>query len=83
MMIDESPALHLAVIGAVRRVPLEEQGVHLGVDEVVDGDDLDVRRALDERLERLASDAAEAVDPDSGGHVAYSSRGPLAGPRSR
>ena len=68
MMIDESPALDLAVVRAVRRVVLEQQGVHLGVDEVVDGDDLDVRGALDERLERLAADAAEAVDADAGGH---------------
>ena len=77
------PGLHLAVVRAVRGVPLEQQGVHLRVDEVVHGDDLHVRGALDERLERLASDAAEAVDPDTGGHVAYSSRGPLAGPWSR
>ena len=60
--------LDLAVVGAVRRVVLEQQGVHLGVDEVVDRHDLDVRGALDERLERLAADAAEAVDADAGGH---------------
>ena len=68
MMIERSPALDGAVVGAVGRVVLEQQGVHLGVDEVVDGDDLDVRRALDEGLERLAADAAEAVDADARGH---------------
>ena len=31
-------------------------------------DDLHVGRALDERLERLAADAAEAIDADAGGH---------------
>ena len=47
---------------------LEQQRVHLGIDEVVDRDDLDVRRALDQRLERLAADAAEAVDADTDCH---------------
>ena len=58
----------VAVIGAVRRVVLEQQGVHLGIDEVVDRHDLDVGRALDQRLERLAADAAEAVDADADCH---------------
>ena len=60
----------VARIGAVGRVALEQERVHLGVDQVVDGDDLDVRGALDERLERLATDPAEAVDADAGGHGA-------------
>ena len=60
----------VAVVGAVGRVVLEQERVHLGVDEVVDRDDLDVRGALDERLERLAADPAEAVDADAGGHGA-------------
>ena len=47
---------------------LEQQGVHLGIDEVVDRDDLDVRGSLDKGLERLAADPAEAVDADAGGH---------------
>ena len=69
MMIDASPVCStVARVGAVRRVVLEQERVHLGVDEVVDRDDLDVGRALDERLERLAADAAEAVDADAGGH---------------
>ena len=59
---------HVAVVGAVGRVVLEQQRVHRGVDEVVDGDDLDVGGALDERLERLAADAAEAVDADADCH---------------
>ena len=70
MMIEASPAWTSPGIGAVRRVVLEQQRVHLGVDEVVDRDDLDVRGALDERLERLAADPAEAVDADAGGHGA-------------
>ena len=36
--------LDRARVGAVRRVVLEEERVHLGRDEVVDGHDLDVRR---------------------------------------
>jgi hypothetical protein len=43
-------------------------GVHLGLDEVVDGDHLDVGSALDDRLERLAPDAPEAVDADTDSH---------------
>src|SRR5262249_31606945 len=58
----------VAVVGAVRRVVLEEQGVHLGVDQIGDGDHLDGRGAFDERLERLATDPPEAVDTDTGGH---------------
>ena len=60
----------VARVRAVGRVALEQEGVHLGVDEVVDRDDLDVRGALDEGLERLATDPAEAVDADAGGHGA-------------
>ena len=41
---------------------LEQQGVEACIDQIVDGDDLDVGRALDQRLERLAADPAEAVD---------------------
>ena len=59
---------HLARVGAVRRVVLEQQGVRRDVDEVVDGDDLDAGRALEQRLERLAADAAETVDTDADGH---------------
>ena len=58
----------VALVGAVRRVVLEQQGVGRDVDEVVDGDDLDTRRALEHRLEGLAADAAEAVDSDADGH---------------
>ena len=65
---------------------LEQQGVHLGIDEVVDRHDLDVRRALDERLERLAADAAEAVDADADCHrgdLLAVGVGPLDGERAR
>src|SRR4029077_14866209 len=46
----------------------EQERVELGVDQVIDPDDLDVGRALDESPERLATDPAEAVDPDPNGH---------------
>ena len=59
----------LARVGAVGRVVLEQERIHLDVDEVVDGDDLDLGGSLDERLEGLAADAAEAVDTDTNGHV--------------
>ena len=55
---------------AVGRIVLEQQCVELGFDEVVDRHDLDVGGALDERLERLASDPPETVDADTRGHVA-------------
>ena len=58
----------VALVGAVGRVVLEQQGVGRDVDEVVDGDDLDTRRSLEHRLEGLAADAAEAVDSDADGH---------------
>ena len=57
-------------VGAVRRVALEQQRVHLGVYEVVDGDDLDLRCPFDERLERLSTDPSETVDAHAGGHGA-------------
>src|SRR5207342_1031165 len=57
-------------VRAVRRIALEQERVHLGVDEVVHGDDLDVRGALDECLERLPTDPAETVDADACGHGA-------------
>jgi len=44
---------------------LEQQGVHRRFDEVVDRDDLNVRRPLQERLERLAADPPEPVDADA------------------
>ena len=43
MMIDVVACTDLARVGAVGRVVLEQERVHLDVDEVVDGDDLDVR----------------------------------------
>ena len=52
----------------VRRIALEQERVKGDRDQVVDRDDLDVRRALDERFERLAADAAKAIDADAGGH---------------
>ena len=72
MMIELSPASNVAVVGAVGRVVLEQQRVHLGIDEVIDRDDLDVRGTLDERLERLTADPAEAVDADTDCHLGTS-----------
>ena len=63
-------------VGAVRRVVLEEQGVHAGLDEVVDRDHLDAGRPLQDGLEGLSPNAAEAVDPDSNGHGGTSAGGP-------
>jgi hypothetical protein len=54
---------------AIGRVVAEEERVHLRVDEVVDRHDLNPRRTFDECLERLASDAAEAVDADANCHL--------------
>src|SRR5262249_5951762 len=58
-----------AGIGAVRRVVLEQQRIQARLDEVVHGHDLEVRRSLDDGLEGLAADAAEAVDSDANGHA--------------
>ena len=60
----------VARVGAIGRVVLEQERVHLRVDQVVDGHDLHVRGTLDERLERLSTDPAEAVDTDACGHGA-------------
>ena len=57
-----------AGIGPVGRVVFEEERVHLGVDEVVDRDHLDLRRALDDCPERLTADPSEAIDPYTNGH---------------
>src|SRR3989337_447627 len=67
-------------IGAVGRVVLEEQGVHLRVHEIVDRDDLDRGGPLEERLERLPTDATEAVDADTGGHESFPPAAPTGAP---
>src|SRR5918997_1632646 len=54
-----------ALEGAVVAVVAQQVGVGLGVEEVVDGDDLEVRVAFQQGLVGLTSDPAEAVDPDS------------------
>ena len=65
-----------ARVGAVGRVVLEQERVERRLDEVVDGDDLDVRGSLDERLERLAADPPEAVDADPNCHRPCPPRAP-------
>ena len=57
-----------ARVRSVRGIVLEQKGVEGDRHHIVDGDDLDVWRALDERLERLAADAAEAIDANAGSH---------------
>ncbi len=59
----------LTVEAPVGRVVLEQVRVRLVIREVVDRDDFQlVGMALDDGLESLATDAAEAVDADAGGH---------------
>src|SRR5947207_5792801 len=58
-------------IGAIRRVVLEQQRIERRVDQVVDGHDFDVGRPLDQRLERLSPDPAEAVDADPYSHGSF------------
>jgi len=48
---------------------LEEVGVHLGVSEVVQRDDLDLRMPLERRLQELAADAAESIDRNTSFHL--------------
>ena len=57
-----------ARVGSVRRIVLEQERVEGDGHQVVDGDDLDVRCALDEGLERLAADAAKTIDANAGSH---------------
>jgi hypothetical protein len=47
----------------------EEQSVGRDVDEIVDGDDFELRGALEDGLERLAADPTETVDTDTYCHV--------------
>ncbi len=55
--------LHVTGKRAEIRVVLEQVPHRLGVAEVVRGDDLEVRVALQRGAEEVASDPAEAVDP--------------------
>src|ERR1700729_244536 len=61
------PGLYGAAVDAVVAVELEEVRALLRVDEVVDRSDLDRRMPLHDRLGKVSSDAAEAVDPDAHG----------------
>ena len=62
----------LAVEAALDGVVLQQVGEGLGVGEVVDGDDLDVRTLLEGGAEEVTADAAEAVDTNAGGHFVSS-----------
>ena len=55
-------------VDAVGGVVLEEVGVHLRINEVVDRHHLNFRRALNDRLQALAPNAAEAVNAYAYGH---------------
>ena len=66
--IAPSPSLDLAVERAELRVVLEQVRHRLRVAEVVRGDDLDVRLALELRPEEVAPDPAEAVDAHTNRH---------------
>ncbi len=57
-----------ARVRAVRRIVLEQERVEGDGHQVVDRDNLDVGRALDQRLERLAADAAKTIDANAGSH---------------
>src|SRR5690606_17235936 len=50
---------------AVHAVVLEHVGQALGLQQVVDGNDLDVREVLDRAAQHVAADAAESVDTES------------------
>jgi len=58
-----------AVEVAVRGVVREEERVGRDVHDVVDGDDLEPGRALDDSLQRLPADTTETVDADANCHV--------------
>ena len=52
---------------------LEQERIQLGTDEVVDRHDIETRGALDDSLQSLPTDTAEAVDSDTDGHLTISS----------
>src|SRR5690606_2485637 len=53
---------HLALEAPVHRVEAQQVGQVLGLEQVVDGHDLDVAEVLDRRTQDVAADAAEPVD---------------------
>ncbi len=55
-------------VRAVRRVVFEQMRVRRSIGEVIDRDHLHGDLALEKRLERLAADPAESVDPHSHCH---------------
>ena len=64
-----SVASHLARERPVGRVVLEQVGDRLGIDEVVDGEPLDVGPALVGGPEDVPADPSEAVDTDTYSHA--------------
>src|SRR5206468_12567108 len=71
MTVDGKPVcgrVNLAVESAVDRVVLQQMSKRLGVGEIVDGDDFDLRSAFLGGAQEVAADAAEAVDTDADGH---------------
>jgi len=70
----EGVALHTdrALEAAVHAVVLQHIGQVLGLQQVVDGNDFDVREVLDCRAQHVASNAAKAVDADLDSHMPLS-----------
>src|SRR5699024_3703298 len=63
-------------------VPLEQVGVCLGVCEVGDGNDLDVRTFSGDCAVEVTADAANAIDSDADGHSFLLARRSLARTRN-
>ena len=70
---DHGRTLDLDVVleGAVHRVVLEHIRQIVGIEEVVDADDIDVIEVLNRRAENHAADTAEAVDANLDCHFLF------------
>jgi hypothetical protein len=78
---DQRAALDLDVAAeaAVHRVVLQHVGQVVGLEEVVDRDDLDLGEVLRDSAEHHAADAAETVDANLDSHVLSPSKNRFAG----
>src|SRR5690606_23156022 len=70
---NQGVAVHrdLALEAAVHRVVLQHVGQVIGLQQVVDADDLDVIEILDGGTEHHAANATEAVDTDLDSHDCF------------
>ena len=73
------PGLDRLIQVAENRVVLQQMGQRLGVGQIVDRDEIDVRLLLEGRAHDVAADAAEPVDTDLDCHEC-SNPGQLVGP---